>query len=48
MPVNLKSDRVEHIEVQHMQEITLLVPATFVLPKVYLQIDPEATAKVSY
>lgn len=28
-----------------MQEITLLVPASFVLPKVYLQIDPEATAK---
>jgi hypothetical protein len=28
-----------------MQEITLLVPATFVLPKVYMQIDPEATAK---
>ncbi len=28
-----------------MQEITLLVPASFVLPKVYLQIDPDATAK---
>jgi hypothetical protein len=45
MPINLKSDRVEHIEVLHMQEITLLVPASFVLPKIYLQIDPEATAK---
>lgn len=28
-----------------MQEITLLVPATFVLPPIYLKIDPEATAK---
>ena len=28
-----------------MQEITLLVPASFILPKLYLDIDPEATAK---
>ena len=47
MPVTtlLKSGQLQSIDVLHMQEITLLVPASFILPSIYLKIDPEATAK---